>query len=145
MSLHLATPPGVPRWLPAAMLAVDFAFLAYWTITAAHVIPGSLLFANYNDVTMQTWNWSFLPLDVAASLTGIAAVVFLGARPAAAMRLLPVSLTLTATAGGMAISFWTLQGWVDATWWLPNLALLAFGVAGLLSLARPGNETEPIP
>lgn len=128
--------PGDIRWLKPVMLAVDLAFLAYWTVIALGVLPPGLRFTGYEDPVMVAWNWSFLPLDLAASLTGIAAVAWQPRSAIAGRVLLPVSLALTAAAGGMAIGFWTLVGWFEATWWIPNLALLAVGVLGLVALAR---------
>ena len=82
--------------------------------------------------SVQAWNWSFFPLDVAAALT-----VFLGAHlTRVGSRIgdlvLTVGLMLTFCAGFMAISFWSFYRDFDPLWWGPNALLmivpaLAFG------------------
>jgi hypothetical protein len=123
--------------LRRVMLVVDVGFLAYWAAISAGLVPPALLFDGYGDPVMQAWNWSFLPLDVAASLTGLWSLARLRAGDGTAMVVLGASLALTAAAGGMAISFWALRGWFDPVWWIPNLALLGVGAGGLVVIARP--------
>jgi hypothetical protein len=93
---------------------------------------------------MQAWNWSFLPLDLAASLTGLWSLERLRAGDVAATAVVGASLALTAAAGGMAISFWALRGWFDPVWWVPNLALLAVGMGGLVVVSRPRLRRWPV-
>jgi hypothetical protein len=88
---------------------------------------------NSNVLYLQ-WNWSFFPLDIAASITG-----FVDLRKSGSYSLLFISLTLTMTAGGMAIAFWAFQGFFDPTWWIPNLLLFVFGLVGLVRVSRISN------
>jgi Family of unknown function (DUF5360) len=124
------------RWLVRGMVVVDAGFLLYWVAIAGGVIPPRLMFAEYQDPDVVAWNWSFLPLDVAASVTGFAGLRGAVVGAARSSMLLVVSLTLTATAGGMALAFWAMRGQFDLVWWVPNVALLALGVAGLVALGR---------
>ena len=114
------------------LVVVDVCLMAYWAATAMHLIPADRAFKDYEDATIQAWNWSFLPLDVVAALT-----VFLGAyltRVGSRIGdlVLTVGLMLTFCAGFMAISFWSFYRDFDPLWWGPNALLmivpaLAFG------------------
>ena len=134
------------RTLATLMLATDLLFLAYWGVSIAAALglmtlPPELMYADYDEPRVAAWNWSFLLPDLAFSATGIASV-------AAARRGSPVwrplailSLGFTATAGGMAVLYWSLLGEFDPDWYLPNLALLLWPLIflpGLISAAsRP--------
>jgi len=119
------TPAELPRFLRPLFLIVDLGFIAYWAITLAGVIPDEYLFKDYDNPILSAWNWSFLPLDLAISATGLTAL-----RRAKRGRrwrgLALVSLVLTSCAGLMAVSFWTLRADFDPAWWLPNLFLLIY-------------------
>jgi hypothetical protein len=117
-------PPGLRR----ALTVTDLLMLGYWLVTAAAALqmlklPPDALYRGYDQPALVAWNWSFMPIDVAFSITGLAAV-----RRSRTGRtwhgLAIVSLTLTMCAGGMAIGFWALFGDYDPMWWLPNLLLL---------------------
>lgn len=116
------------------LLTVDFGFIIYWTMVALNMIPQELAFQDYSNSIVKAWNWSFFPLDIAASITG-----FMGLRKAGNYSLLLISLTLTMIAGGMAIAFWAIQGFFDPTWWMPNLFLFAVGLVGLVRVSRISN------
>ena len=115
------------------LLLVDIGFLIYWSLIVFDLLPHSWVFQNYDDSTVKAWNWSFLPLDIAASLTG-----FLGLRKNGNLLLLAVSCTLTMVAGGMAIGFWAFQGFFNAGWWIPNIILFVVGLLGVLQLNKRG-------
>ena len=88
---------------------VDLGFIAYWAITLAGVIPDEYLFKDYDNPILSAWNWSFLPLDLAISATGLAALR--RAKRGLSWRdLALVSLVLTFCSGLMAVSLWTLHG-----------------------------------
>jgi hypothetical protein len=80
---------------------------------------------------VRAWNWSFLPLDIAASITGFIGLVRKGNGG-----LLIISSTLTSVAGGMAIAFWSIQGFFNLGWWAPNIFLFAFGLTILGKLLK---------
>ncbi|HRI70054.1 MAG TPA: DUF5360 family protein [Polyangium sp.] len=124
-----------------ALFLTDILFLVYWLVSALNVsgiltVPADWLYADAHIPRVVAWNWSFLPLDVAFSLTGLAAV-------RASVRSNPlwkplalISLVLTMVAGGMAIGYWALLGEFNAAWFLPNLAIFVwplFFLPGLVS------------
>ncbi len=118
----------MPAGLARALGITDALMLLYWTVTALAGLgmlhlPPEALYKGYNDPLLVAWNWSFMPLDVAFSVAGLAAVRC--ARAGRSWRgLALVSLVLTMCAGGMAIGFWAISGDFDWGWWLPNLILL---------------------
>lgn len=127
----------MPAALRRLLLVTDWGFILYWSVTAlaaAHVIalPTDWMFRNHDDPAMVAWNWSFLPLDLAASAFGLLAVRAGGAWKGLAT----VSLALTSCAGLMAISFWAISGDFDVSWWAPNLFLVAWPWVFLPGLMR---------
>jgi hypothetical protein len=118
----------------------DWGFIVYWSVTALatlHVIalPPEWLFRNYTDPAVVAWNWSFLPLDLAASATGLLAVR--AAHKGTAFKgLAIVSLVLTSCAGLMAVSYWAVARDFDPAWWGPNLFLLVWPWLFLPGLVR---------
>jgi Family of unknown function (DUF5360) len=121
--------------LRSLLLITDIGFIAYWLITAAHVLPQSLLFKDYDNPILVAWNWSFLPLDFVASGTGLTALVLAKRHNPAWRPTALASLVFTLCAGLMALAFWTLRSDFDATWWLPNLFLLIWPLWFVKSLA----------
>jgi uncharacterized membrane protein YfhO len=128
-----------------ALLAItDAGFVLYWSVTALAAlgvlaIPPAYLYRGYHDPLLVAWNWSFAPLDLAASATGLAALSAL--RTARAWSgLAIVSLSLTSAAGGMAIAFWAISGDFDLVWWSANLFLLAWPLFYLPSLIESARD-----
>jgi hypothetical protein len=115
-----------------AMLITDIALLLYWAVVFAHLIPPQLAYQDYTNPILSDWNASFVLLDLAASLTGLATLCTTSSR----RPLMTVSLTLTSTAGLQAVAFWALRGDFNLTWWLPNLFLLLFPLPALIILIR---------
>ncbi|GHE65380.1 hypothetical protein GCM10018785_37820 [Streptomyces longispororuber] len=148
------------RSVKAAMLVTDLAFLLYWSVALLGLIPAEYAYKDYDDPVMSDWNYSFLPLDVAASATGLASL-YLCRRErrtgypcrrehrtdspdrTAWRPLMLVSLTLTSTAGLQAVVFWALRGDWSPTWWIPNLALLLFPVPAIVRLTRRAAAGAP--
>ncbi|MEI8080687.1 MAG: DUF5360 family protein [Actinomycetes bacterium] len=126
----------ITAWL---MLVTDVGFVLYWTLIAIRLLPAEVMFADYDQPTVAAWNWSFLPLDMAASISGFAAVRALRRGHPRATPLLATSLTLTSTAGGMALAYWAIRGDFELTWWLPNAFLLVFPLGILVRLFRSGS------
>lgn len=122
--------PTDERWarrpLFAFTLATDLGFVAYWLVTAAHVLPEAWLFKDYRDPVLNDWNWSFMAIDLLVSATGLSAAWLWKRRDARAQPLALMSLTLTSTSGLMALAFWTLRGDFEPGWWAPNLFLLVW-------------------
>lgn len=113
------------------LLTIDFGFIFYWLFIALNLIPHDWVFQNYADSNVRAWNWSFLPLDIAASVTG-----FIGIKGKGNRGLLIISSTLTSVAGGMAIAFWSIQGFFNLGWWTPNIFLFASGLTILSKLLK---------
>lgn len=112
--------------LKPIFLVVDLGFVAYWIATALHAIPHELAFKDYANPILSAWNWSFLPLDLAISATGLSSV-WLARRNDARWRTTALlSLALTFCSGLMAIAFWAIRGDVDLAWWIPNGFLLIY-------------------
>ncbi|MFI9721841.1 DUF5360 family protein [Streptomyces sp. NPDC052396] len=130
------TPRGL-RLTKRAMLVTDIGFLLYWAATLFRLIPPEYAYKNYDDPVMSDWNYSFVPLDIAASLTGLAALRLSRCAQNGLWRpLMLLSLALTSVAGLQAIAFWALRGDWSAQWWVPNLFLLLFPVPGIVATAR---------
>jgi hypothetical protein len=97
-------------------LVVDFGFIVYWIITAFHLIPDEYLFNDYNNKILVNWNWSFFPLDIAISITGLF-TLYLFKRGNQKWKVYAlISLTLTSVSGLQAISYWILANDSDPTW-----------------------------
>lgn len=114
--------------------------LLYWAVTALIAlglldVPVELLFKDYNDPRTVAWNWSFLPIDLLFSVTGLISLR-LERRGNPQWRVWAVmSLTLTVCAGLMAISYWAILGEFDIGWWGPNLFLMLWPLPFLARLA----------
>ncbi|WP_280242912.1 DUF5360 family protein [Nocardia abscessus] len=119
-----------------AMLITDVGFLLYWAIAFAQVIPPEWAYKDYTDPILSDWNYSFVVLDLAASVTGLASLC----RTTGRRTLMTVSLTLTSVAGLQAIAFWTLRGDFSLLWWVPNLFLLLFPIPALVALVCTGPQ-----
>lgn len=130
-------PSRVLRFTKASMVVTDIGFLVYWAATLLALIPAQYAYKDYDNPVLSDWNYSFVLLDVLASVTGLTALrltrcgAVAGARP-----LMLVSLALTSTAGLQAVAFWALRGDFALSWWLPNLFLLLFPIPGVVHLGR---------
>jgi len=122
------------------MVLTDVGFIAYWIITALHLIPADQLFRNYSNPILVDWNWSFLPLDLMISATGLSSLWFMRQQNAIWKPLALISLALTFTSGLQAIAFWTFASDFDINWWIPNLFLLVYPLFFIPRLVR---ETSP--
>jgi hypothetical protein len=108
------------------LLFTDVSFLLYWLFTFLHLLPEKYLFKDYENPILIAWNWSFLPLDLIISFTGILSLLLYKKRLKYWSKLALISLVLTSCSGLQAISFWTLRRDFDLMWWLPNLFLLIY-------------------
>ncbi|TEX50541.1 MAG: hypothetical protein B7C55_10260 [Actinomycetales bacterium mxb001] len=117
----------------AIVWAIDVGFLVYWTLIIANLLPPEVMFDGYELPEVQAWNWSFLPLDVLASVTGIVGQT---SKRLNRTVMLTISLVLTSCSGGMAIAYWAFLGDFQIAWWLPNLVLLIFPLIPLIRFAR---------
>ncbi|MFI6292034.1 DUF5360 family protein [Nonomuraea sp. NPDC050790] len=124
------------RATKALMRVTDVGFVVYFSVTGLGLIPPEWAFADYANPLMADWNWSFLWIDLLASVTGLTSLWLLrggGSRPGGAPLML-VSLVLTMASGLMAIAFWTLRGDFSLAWWIPNLYLMLFPIPAIACL-----------
>ena len=120
---------GMPRFLAVALGVTDLLFLLYWAFSTLVILrlipaPAAFMYKDYDQAAVCAWNWSFLPLDMCFSLSGLAAVAAARRGSDVWRPLALISLTLTMAAGLMAVSYWGLMGQFDPAWFLPNLALV---------------------
>lgn len=104
----------------------DLAFILYWTVTALHLIPEEYLYNDYKNPMMVDWNWSFMPLDLMISATGLTSLFFFSKNNSVWKQWALISLVLTFCSGLQAIAFWVLRADYDITWWVMNLYLLIY-------------------
>lgn len=128
-------PRPMPRALMTLFIVVDVGFIAYWLVTAIGVLPPEWMFKDYDNPILSAWNWSFLPLDLAVSATGLT-TVRVARRGDRWQPWALASLLLTACAGLQAIAFWVLRADFDPAWWAPNLFLLLYPLAFLPGIMR---------
>lgn len=143
----MATTPRGLRAVKTAMLVTDVGFLLYWSVALLNLIPPEHAYKDYRDPVMSDWNYSFLPLDVAASVTGLASLYLAGSarrRHDLHLPLMLLSLALTSAAGLQAVSFWALRSDWSLVWWIPNFLLFAFPVPAIVYVLRgPSAQRAP--
>jgi hypothetical protein len=132
------------------MLLTDLGFAAYWLVTALGLIPESWLFKDYHDPLLMAWNWSFLPLDLLVSASGLAGLALVARRHrprlrAAGRRLMLLSLAFTLCSGLMAIAFWAIRADFDPLWWSFNGFLLLYPIPGIIRLVSIDGRAAPSP
>jgi hypothetical protein len=121
----------------------DSLMLLYWFIVTLDAlgclqVPEEHLYSNYHQPWMVVWNWSFLPLDLLMSLTGLLALRLCRQHVGAWYEVSLVSATLTFAAGFMAISYWTVAREFAWSWWIPNLALATWPIIYLACVIHAG-------
>ena len=119
------------RW---NLLLTDFGFVLYWIASALSLFPADWLYKDHSNPILMAWNWSFAPIDLTASASGLLALWCARTGRATWVRWALISLSLTLCAGLMAIAFWSLRRDFDPVWWLPNLYLVAWPAWCLRSL-----------
>ena len=107
-------------------LVTDIGFIVYWIIIYFQIIPDSWAFKDYTNPIMINWNWSFFPLDILISITGLSSL-YLYQRSNPLWRPWSlISLVLTFCSGLQAIAFWAYAGDFDIYWWGFNLYLMIY-------------------
>lgn len=114
------------RNLKVFLLITDLGFIIYWLITLLHIIPNEYLFNDYNNSILVSWNWSFLPLDILISATGLTSIYYYNRNNEIWRQLVLVSLVLTFCSGLQAIAFWYIRQDFQLVWWFPNLFLMLY-------------------
>ena len=114
------------RVLRYFFVVTDVGFILYWLITALHVIPEESLFKDYHNSILMAWNWSFLPLDLLISCTGLGSLYLWRRNNQRWQGMALISLVLTSCSGLQAVAFWYIRADFDWSWWLPNVYLLLY-------------------
>ncbi|MCY8488569.1 DUF5360 family protein [Bacillus atrophaeus] len=114
------------KYIKSFFLITDIGFILYWFVTCFHFIPKSWAFKHYDDAFMIAWNWSFFPLDILISITGLTSLYLYRRKIAAWRQLALISLVLTFCSGLQALAFWIFIKDFDLIWWGVNLYLLIY-------------------
>lgn len=135
--------PGndVMRSMKPFVLLTDIGFILYWSLSLTilagfQIVPPEWMFKGYEDPIINAWNWSFFPLDMVLSVSGLMAVQRHRKGDPSWRPLAAFSLALTFCAGFMAISFWAIRQDFDLGWWGTNLALMIWPLFFLPKLTR---------
>lgn len=107
-------------------LVTDIGFIIYWFVTLIHVLPLEWAFKDYNNPIIVDWNWSFFPLDMCISFSGITTTVLAAKKNPIWKKFALISLVLTISSGLQAVSFWYLRNDFDPLWWGFNLYLIIY-------------------
>jgi hypothetical protein len=107
-------------------ILVDISFIAYWIVSFLNIVPQKYMYSDYTNPIMIDWNWSFLPLDLFISFTGLISVFKFNRNDKSWKKWALISLVLTFTSGLQAISFWAIRFDFDITWWAFNGFLLVY-------------------
>ncbi len=133
----------VGKSLAICLVATDVLFLTYWSFSLLHLtnlisLPPSMMYGDFEEPRVFAWNWSFFPLDLLFSISGLLAVSLERRGDPRWMSVAIISLCLTFVAGMMACTYWAILGEFDPAWFLPNLALViwpVFFLPGLIQAA----------
>lgn len=124
------------RVLHTLFFLVDVGFIAYWIITILRIIPDEYLYSDYTNPILVHWNWSFFPLDMLVSATGLKSIYLFKRENEKWKSLTLVSLVLTSCSGLQAISFWIYHSDYNWQWWAPNLFLLCYPVYFIIQIVK---------
>lgn len=122
--------------LKVFFLATDLGFIIYWLITLLHIIPSELAFKDYTNPIISAWNWSFFPLDMCVSFTGITTIILFSRKNNLWKKFALLSLAMTFCSGLQAVSFWFLRNDFDFMWWAFNLYLVIYPLFFVKGLVR---------
>ncbi|MED4463259.1 YvaD family protein [Metabacillus fastidiosus] len=114
------------KYLKPFFLVTDIGFIIYWIVTYFNFIPKSWAFKDYDNAIIMAWNWSFFPLDIFISITGLYSL-YLHRKGRDTWRSFAlISLVLTFCSGLQAIAFWAFNKDFDISWWAMNLYLMIY-------------------
>ncbi len=116
---------------------VDLGFLTYWLVIWSKLVPDEFMFKDYTNPILQAWNWSFLPLDLLVSFSGLLAFRYWKKQNPVWQPIFIVSLSLMFCAGLQAIAFWWIRGDFEWSWWIMNFVLIVIPIfSGTLLFLR---------
>lgn len=131
------------KYLKPFFLVTDIGFIIYWIVTFFNLIPKSWAFKDYDNSIIIAWNWSFFPLDILISITGLFSLYLYNKNREVWKTFALISLILTFCSGLQAISFWAYSNDYDITWWLMNLYLMIYPLFFLkMFIKRDKDETS---
>lgn len=127
--------------LAAWLLCISGVLLSYWFMSILQMLgvferPASMMFADFNNLRVVAWNWSFFPVAMLISVTGLMAFYMSHRNDMRWRSVAIVSLSSTICAGTMACCYWAILGEFDPSWFLPNLALAIVPLFPLRGLVR---------
>lgn len=122
--------------LKILFLLTDIGFIVYWIVTIFELIPKAYLYQDYQNELLVIWNWSFFPLDILISITGLISLYLYRGKDLRWISFALISLTLTFTSGLQAIIFWIIKQDFDLMWWIPNLYLLLYPLYFIPSILK---------
>lgn len=128
------------RLLQGMFLFTDIGFVIYWFITYFELIPKAFLYQDYQNSLLVAWNWSFFPLDMFISVTGMISLHLHRKRDERWRPAALISLILTFCSGLQAIAFWVIRLDFDPAWWIPNLFLMLYPFFFLPSVLRGSKQ-----
>lgn len=126
--------------LKTFFLVTDIGFIAYWLVITLHFIPDAYLFKDHDNPIVMAWNWSFLPLDLLISVTGLSSLFLFKKANHSWRQWALVSLVLTFCSGLMAIGFWAVKGDFDPWYWFFNLYLMIYPLFFLSAFVKVQTE-----
>ena len=114
------------------LTVTEAGMLLYWAIASLVAfeliqVSPEIMYSDYDNPVVVSWNWSFFPLDVLFASTGLISRYTILNR-ANRNTLSMFSLSLMFCAGLMAISFWVIEQFFDPFWWGINLWLVVLPV-----------------
>ncbi|WP_299092828.1 YvaD family protein [uncultured Metabacillus sp.] len=130
------------KYLKPFFLVTDIGFILYWIVTFFNIIPKSWAFKDYDHSIIIAWNWSFFPLDMLISITGLFSLYLYNKGKEVWKTFALISLVLTFCSGLQAIAFWIYSQDFDITWWAMNLYLLIYPLFFLRMFDDKGNVIE---
>ncbi|MEW4227642.1 YvaD family protein [Priestia megaterium] len=114
------------KYLKPFFLVTDIGFIVYWIVTYFEWIPKSAAFKDYDNPIVIAWNWSFFPLDILISFTGLFSLYLYRLHRESWKGYALISLVLTFCSGLQAIAYWAFIKDFDFTWWAFNLYLMVY-------------------
>lgn len=123
------------------LLFTDIGFIAYWVAAALNLFPPNWLYKDHDNPILFAWNWSFVPVDLGASVLGLLSLSLARKGCTLWSSVALLSTALTFCAGLMALSFWAIRRDFDLGWWLPNLYLISWTSVVFPTLIRKQGAT----
>ncbi|PES60876.1 hypothetical protein CN507_29920 [Bacillus cereus] len=128
------------KYLKPFFFVTDIGFIIYWLVTIFHLIPESWAFKDYDNPIIVAWNWSFFPLDILISITGLTSIYLYNKKRSSWSSLALISLILTFCSGLQAIAFWAYNNDFDITWWVFNGYLLIYPLFFIKTVVAPKED-----